>query len=146
MTDDYFALKLDQQICFPLYSVSRLVTKKYKPLLQKLGVTYPQYLVLLVLWEEGEIPVKRISERLFLDTNTLTPLLKRMENSGLIERNRSKLDERSVLISLTTNGENLREQARNIPSQLVGEFDCFLLEKQEIEDLKRILDKILNEV
>lgn len=146
MTDDYFELKLDQQICFPLYSVSRLVTKEYKPLLQKLGVTYPQYLVLLVLWEEGEIPVKRISEKLFLGTNTLTPLLRRMESSGLIERNRSKLDERSVLISLTEYGENLKEQAKTIPSQLIDQLDRFFIDKKDIDTLKRILDKILDEV
>lgn len=146
MANDYLELKLDQQICFPLYSVSRLVTKQYKPLLEKLGVTYPQYLVLLVLWEEGEIPVKRISRKLFLDTNTLTPLLKRMAKSGLIERNRSKLDERSVLISLTEHGENLKEKAKTIPSQLIRQFDCFSIDKKDIDDLKRILDKILAKV
>ena len=99
MEENNHQLKLENQICFPLYSVSRLLIQQYKPLLDELDITYPQYLVLLVLWEKNEIPVKDISEKLLLETNTLTPLLKRMETKGFIKRNRSTTDERMVIIS-----------------------------------------------
>lgn len=137
-------LKLQNQICFPLYAVSRLVIQKYKPFLKKLQITYPQYLVLLVLWEQDEIPVKKISEKLFLETNTLTPLLKRMEINGLIRRNRSKNDERMVTISLTKKGGELKKKASEIPNKLLCEVECSEVEKEDIIQLKLILDKILN--
>lgn len=136
-------LKLENQVCFPLYATSRLVIQKYKPLLDKLGVTYPQYLVLMVLWEQDEIPVKEISEKLFLETNTLTPLLKRMQVNGLIERNRSQKDERVVTISLTRIGEKLQEKAKEIPEQIQCEMKCTSTEKEDLIQLKSLLDKML---
>lgn len=145
MTKTAEQLKLDNQLCFPLYAVSRLVIQQYKPLLDELGITYPQYLVLLVLWEKEEIPVKEISHRIFLETNTLTPLLKRMQSNGIVERKRSKTDERVVIISLTTKGKDLKNKANNIPNKLVKKLDCFSSE-EDLFALKRILDKILDNV
>lgn len=146
MPENSLDLKLENQICFPLYSVSRLIIQQYKPLLDELGVTYPQYLVLLVLWEEGEVPVKDISRKLLLETNTLTPLLKRMETNGIINRNRSKADERMVIISLTKKGKDLHNKALQIPSKLVDKLNCFAVEEKDVFVLKKILDKILSEV
>ena len=100
-------LLLSNQICFPIYSVSRLITKAYKPFLDELGITYPQYLVLMVLWENDGISVNQITQKLLLNTNTLSPLLKRMEKMQLLERSRSIEDERSVIIQLTTKGKKL---------------------------------------
>lgn len=137
-------LKLENQICFPLYAVSRLVIQQYKPLLNELDITYPQYLVLLVLWEKGSVPVKQIAHELLLETNTLTPLLKRMEQKQLITRNRSTEDERVVVISLTKAGKQLNKKATNIPERLVSSLDCYALDHQDSLDLKRILDKIVN--
>lgn len=143
MQEDSTPLKLENQICFSLYAVSRLVIQQYKPLLDDLGVTYPQYLVLLVLWEKGEITVKEISEKLFLESNTLTPLLKRMESNGVVKRKRSKTDERVVVISLTQKGKDLHHKAIEIPGKLSDKLDCFAVAKDEVFALKRILDKIL---
>ena len=145
MAETVTELKLDNQICFPLYAVSRLVIQQYKPLLDELGVTYPQYLVLLVLWEQEEIPVKEISQKLFLETNTLTPLLKRMQSNGILERKRSKTDERVVIISLTPKGKELQKRAIEIPNKLVHKLDCFSTE-EDVFVLKRILDKTLDNV
>src|SRR5947208_4619808 len=104
--------RLDNQICFAVYSATHAFNRVYKPLLDRLGLTYPQYLVMLVLWERDDVAVKEIGERLFLDSGTLTPLLKRLEAAGLIKRTRSKQDERQVLISLTAQGEALYEKAK----------------------------------
>ena len=112
-------LALDKQFCFALYSASHAVTKTYKPLLDQLGLTYPQYLVMLVLWEQDAILVKDIGARLFLDSGTLTPLLKRLEANGLVERNRDPHDERQVRISLSTAGRALRDKAMDIPRQML---------------------------
>jgi DNA-binding MarR family transcriptional regulator len=112
-------LALENQFCFALYSASHAVTKTYKPLLDRLGLTYPQYLVMLVLWEQDAILVKDIGARLFLDSGTLTPLLKRLEASGLLERNRDPHDERQVRISLSAPGRALRAEATAIPEQLM---------------------------
>jgi DNA-binding MarR family transcriptional regulator len=112
-------LALDKQFCFALYSASHAVTRTYKPLLDRLGLTYPQYLVMLVLWEQDGILVKDIGARLFLDSGTLTPLLKRLEANGLVGRNRDPLDERQVRISLSPAGRALRDQATPIPEQLL---------------------------
>ncbi len=112
-------LALDRQFCFALYSASHAVTKTYKPLLDQLGLTYPQYLVMLVLWEQDAILVKDIGARLFLDSGTLTPLLKRLEANGLVERNRDPHDERQVRISLSPAGRALRSQAMDIPRQML---------------------------
>ncbi|RPK07010.1 hypothetical protein BSBH6_00633 [Bacillus subtilis] len=132
MENEFDHMKLENQLCFLLYASSREMTKQYKPLLEKLNVTYPQYLVLLLLWEHETLTVKKMGELLYLDSGTLTPMLKRMEQQGLITRNRSEEDERSVLISLTEDGESLREKAADIPGTILG------LSKQSGEDLKQL--------
>lgn len=116
MNDDI--LKLDNQICFRLYALSRLVTRSYQPYLDKLGITYPQYLVLMVLWEQDGQPVNDIGKKLYLNTNTLTPLLKRMEADAIISRRRDKVDERRVIICLTEKGLKMKESAICIPTEL----------------------------
>lgn len=136
-------LKLSNQLCFPLYAATRQITKLYRPLLEKLGVTYPQYLVLLVLFEDESVTVKELGERLYLDSGTLTPMLKRMEEHGLVERRRSSADERVVDVSLTSKGRGIEKQAEEIPVKFSKEV---LLEQDEFEDLKRILTKILDQV
>ncbi|MDM5179802.1 MarR family transcriptional regulator [Massilia sp. DJPM01] len=112
-------LALENQFCFALYSASHAMTKTYKPMLDRLGLTYPQYLVMLVLWEQDAILVKDIGARLFLDSGTLTPLLKRLEGNGLLSRNRDPHDERQVRIVLTEQGRALRAQAEVIPEQVL---------------------------
>ncbi|MCV6630120.1 MAG: MarR family transcriptional regulator [Flavobacteriaceae bacterium] len=136
-------LKLENQICFSLYAVSRIVTQQYQPFLQALGITYPQYLVFLVLWETNGIPVKELSDKLLLESNTLTPLLKRLENKGLISRKRSKEDERKVVITLTEAGIALKLKAKTIPDALATNLNCLEIEEKEIRTLKKILDKFL---
>jgi DNA-binding MarR family transcriptional regulator len=116
---DFNQLALDRQFCFALYSASHAMTKTYKPMLDRLGLTYPQYLVMLVLWEQDAILVKDIGARLFLDSGTLTPLLKRLESNGLVSRNRNPLDERQVRVSLTDQGRTLRADAEAIPAQVL---------------------------
>src|SRR6201988_2360795 len=115
-----FPLKLDNQICFAIYSAAHAFNRVYKPLLDQLGLTYPQYLVMLVLWERDGVPLKDIGERLFLDSGTLTPLLKRLEAAQLIRRTRSTEDERQVLIALTPQGQSLKEKARAVPPSILA--------------------------
>ncbi|MCA3187400.1 MAG: MarR family transcriptional regulator, partial [Cupriavidus sp.] len=115
-TDDW--LQLDQQLCFALYSTSLAMTKVYKPILGELGLTYPQYLVMLVLWEHDEVSVSELGGRLTLDSGTLTPLLKRLEAAGFVRRSRDAGDERRVLVSLTDAGRDLRNAAAGIPERL----------------------------
>ena len=134
-------LLLSNQICFPIYSVSRLITKAYKPFLDKMGITYPQYLVLMVLWENDALSINQITEKLLLNTNTLSPLLKRMEKLELLERNRSSQDERSVIIQLTKKGRQLKKQAMPIPEQLVKSLLC---ESINIDDVMKLKD-MMNE-
>lgn len=112
-------LSLDNQFCFALYSASLAMTKTYKPFLDKLGLTYPQYLVMLVLWQQDGVLVKAIGEKLFLDSGTLTPLLKRLEASTLIERKRDEADERQVRITLTREGRALKKKAQSIPHRIL---------------------------
>lgn len=141
-------LKLSNQICFPLYSVSRLITKAYKPFLDKMGITYPQYLVLIVLWENDEITINQITEKLLLNTNTLSPMLKRMEKMEIIERNRSEEDERSVIIKLTKKGQELKNKAACIPEELSKVLVTENIEVSDIMNLKDVLNewiKILSE-
>ena len=134
-------LKLENQICFPLYSVSRLITKAYKPYLEKMGITYPQYLVLMVLWENNSISVNQISEKLLLNTNTLSPLLKRMEKLNLLHRNRSIEDERKVVIKLSEKGEDLQIQAAPIPEKLLQVLLTENINLSEVIQLKSMLDE-----
>lgn len=118
------ALRLDNQLCFALYSASLAMTKLYKPLLEPLGITYPQYLVMLVLWESDGVMVSEIGERLFLDSGTLTPLLKRLETAGLLTRLRDADDERRVRIKLTAAGRALKRQAAEIPACILETTQC----------------------
>lgn len=122
------ALRLDNQVCFALYSASLAMTKLYKPLLDDIGLTYPQYLVMLVLWEQDGITVSELGERLYLDSGTLTPLLKRLEASGHIRRTRDAQDERRVRIALTPQGRGLRDQAERIPHCVLESSQCTLPE------------------
>ena len=122
------ALRLDNQVCFALYSASLAMTKLYKPLLDDIGLTYPQYLVMLVLWEQDGITVSELGERLYLDSGTLTPLLKRLEASGHIRRARDAQDERRVRIALTPQGLGLRDQAERIPHCVLESSQCTLPE------------------
>jgi DNA-binding MarR family transcriptional regulator len=144
-----FPLRLDNQICFAVYSTAHAFNRVYKPLLDKLGLTYPQYLVMLVLWERDGVPVKDIGERLFLDSGTLTPLLKRLEAAELIKRSRSTEDERQVLIALTAKGESLREKARAVPQSILAASACSVGElvamKNEIVALRDRLNAVLGE-
>jgi DNA-binding MarR family transcriptional regulator len=136
-------LALENQFCFALYSASLAMTKTYKPYLDRLGITYPQYLVMLVLWEQDDVLVKRIGERLFLDSGTLTPLLKRLEASGLIARKRDESDERQVRITLTREGRMLRKKAQDIPRQVL----CASGQSQSaIGDLKAQLSVIRDDL
>ena len=119
---------LDNQICFAVYSAAHAFNRVYKPLLDRLGLTYPQYLVMLVLWERDGVPVKDIGERLFLDSGTLTPLLKRLEAAHLVKRTRSSEDERQVLIALTPQGQALKDKARAVPQSILAASDCSVAE------------------
>lgn len=148
MNGDDQMLALDNQICFALYALNRAVTARYRPLLAELGLTYPQYLVLLVLWEHGQSrPAARVSDvgaRLRLDSGTLTPLLKRLEERGLIIRQRQASDERVVRLSLTDDGWRLREAARRVPRQLVCGLDVapdrMVALRQELRSLLEVLE------
>jgi DNA-binding MarR family transcriptional regulator len=120
------SLQLGNQLCFAIYSTAHAFNRVYKPLLDRLGLTYPQYLVMLVLWERDGVPVKDIGERLFLDSGTLTPLLKRLEVAHLLRRTRSAADERQVLISLTSQGQALKEKARAVPQAILAASACSL--------------------
>ena len=133
-------LKLENQVCFPIYSVSRLITRAYKPYLEKLDLTYPQYLVLLVLWEENQLSVNRIGQKLLLNTNTLSPLIKRMEKNDLLKRTRSKEDERTVLVSLTKKAQDIKQEAASIPQNLLNTLINDDVEISDVVLLKKTLD------
>ncbi|WP_080145975.1 MarR family winged helix-turn-helix transcriptional regulator [Marinilactibacillus piezotolerans] len=135
-------LKLENQLCFSLYATTRQMTKIYRPLLKELNITYPQYLVLLVLWEVQTISVKTLGQRLFLDSGTLTPMLKRMEENGLITRTRSKSDERVVEVTLTEKGERSEAKAENIPVNFIKHLN---LNEEEFIQLKNILGKMMSQ-
>ncbi len=139
----YDQLKLENQLCFPIYAASRLVTREYQPLLDKLGITYPQYLVLMVLWENNELTVNDITKKLILNTNTVTPLLKRMEAMGFLVRERSVNDERKVTIKLTQKGHQLREQAASIPQQLIEKINNQKLDVNQLLELKNTLNTLI---
>lgn len=140
-------LRLDNQICFAVYSAAHAFNRVYKPLLDRLGLTYPQYLVMLVLWERDDVPVKDIGEKLFLDSGTLTPLLKRLEAAHLVKRSRSREDERQVLIALTPQGHALKEKARAVPQSILAASDCSVSElvamKDEIVALRDRLNAVI---
>jgi DNA-binding MarR family transcriptional regulator len=133
-------LKLENQLCFPLYAAAREVTRSYKPLLDPLDITYPQYLSMLVLWEYGEQSVSELGNKLRLDSGTLTPLLKKLESKGLVSRRRDKSDERRVMVSLTDDGRALEDLAVDIPKQLGA---CVPLAKEDAEVLYGVLRRLL---
>ena len=135
----YDQLKLENQLCFPLYAASRLIIREYQQYLDKLEITYPQYLVLMVLWETDNISVNEISHKLILNTNTVTPLLKRMEIQGIITRNRSEKDERKVMVRLTEKGLHMREEAAGIPEKLIA---CILSDSMKAEELIDMKEKL----
>ncbi|SDC93461.1 transcriptional regulator, MarR family [Williamwhitmania taraxaci] len=136
---EYDQLKLSNQLCFPVYAASRLITREYQPYLDKMGITYPQYLVLLVLWETDGLSVNEIAQKLLLNTNTVTPLLKRMEMQGIISRNRSENDERKVIVLLTDKGKDMRIEASSIPENLAAGMNN---ESMKMEDLVDLRDKL----
>ena len=136
-------LWLDNQVCFALYSTSLAMTKLYKPLLDAIGLTYPQYLVMLVLWEQDGVTVSELGERLFLDSGTLTPLLKRLEAQGQIARLRDVQDERRVRITLTAEGRALRDQAEAIPQCVLQSSQCSIAELTALTtELKQLRDRL----
>lgn len=139
----YEQLRLDNQLCFPVYAASRLITREYQPLLDSLKITYPQYLVLMVLWENDPLPVNDIAKKLILNTNTVTPLLKRMEQQGLILRKRSEKDERMVHVHLTEKGKILQEKASQIPEELIKRLSDSHLKPEDLVRLKENLIAII---
>ena len=141
--DKYDCLKIENQLCFPLYACAKEVVRKYTPLLERLDLTYTQYIAMMVMWDRKEISVKELGKRLFLDSGTLTPLLKKLESKGYITRRRSEEDERVLIASLTDRGEALRDEALSVPAEIGS---CIVLEPEEAMTLYRILYKILDSV
>ena len=137
-------LKLSSQICFRLYSASRLVTQTYKPFLDKLGITYPQYLVLMVLWETDNQPVNDIAHKLLLETNTVTPLIQRMEKMGLVIRTKGIVDTRQRIVSLTKEGKAIEKEAAKVPACMLEHFADCGLKKEEVFRLVPLLDEVIN--
>lgn len=143
MEENYDSLKLENQLCFPLYVCSKEVVRRYKPLLDKLDLTYTQYIVMMVMWDKKEINVKKLGETLFLDSGTLTPVLKKLECKGYITRNRSKEDERNLIIAITEKGKDLRKNAKDVPVEI---SKCVNLTQEESIQLYKILYKILDKI
>lgn len=143
MESKYEALKLANQLCFPLYACSREIIRQYKPFLDKLELTYTQYIAMMVLWEKKCVNVKEMGEALYLDSGTLTPLLKKLEAKGLLTRKRSEADERNLIVRITEAGEALKERAVTVPESIAR---CTNLEPQEAVLLYRILYKMLGKV
>lgn len=136
-------LKLENQLCFPLYACSKEVIRRYKPILDKLDLTYTQYITMMVLWEYGSINVKNLGDMLFLDSGTLTPVLKKLESKEYINRDRDDKDERNVIISITKKGKELKEKASLVPTE-IGK--CINLSKEEAIELYRLLYKLLGNI
>ena len=136
-------LKLDNQLCFAVYACSKEIIRLYRPFLDKLGITYTQYITLLVLWETNSIPLKELCNRLYLDSGTMTPVIKTMEKNGLLTRNRMANDERQISISLTTRGQELKEQAADIPLQMLCRTQ---LSPEEVSPLRDTLQRLLKQL
>jgi len=134
-------LFLPEQICFPLYASSRMITRLYKPLLEELELTYPQYLVLMVLWQEEQLSVSELGKRLYLNTNTLTPLIKKMKDKGLVKKTRSDEDERTVFITITPKAKDLRKKAKTVPSELLQSLQ---MSEEDIETVREIMWRFLS--
>lgn len=143
MAGKYDLLKLENQLCFPLYACSKEIVRRYKTYLDKLDLTYTQYIVMMVMWEEKELNVKELGDKLFLDSGTLTPVLKKLEAKGYVTRERSKIDERTLIVTLTDSGKELREMAVDIP---VGMRGCLKLSDEEMIQLRTMLGKILSDM
>ena len=144
MTEEkYECMKLSKQLCFPLYACSREMIKLYKPFLDELGLTYTQYITLMVLWEHKAMTVKALGQELYLDSGTLTPLLKKLEEKGLVTRRRSELDERNLIVTITELGESMKDRALHIPEEMTK---CITLPKEDIRELYRMLHQLLEYV
>ena len=140
MGDKYDCLKLKSQLCFPLYACSKEIIRKYKPFLDKFDLTYTQYITMMALWENESMNVRELGLVLFLDSGTLTPVLKKLESKGYLERKRSKEDERNLIVTVTEKGWELREEALSIPGSMSS---CVNLEPEEASELYRLLYKVL---
>ena len=143
MDKKYECLKLSNQLCFPLYACSRETIKLYKPFLDELGLTYTQYITMMVLWEHKAMTVKALGQELFLDSGTLTPLLKKLEEKGLVTRRRSGLDERNLIVTITELGEEMKDRALHIPGEMTK---CINLPPEDIRELYRMLHQLLEYV
>ena len=140
--EDYDCLKLENQLCFPLYAASREILRKYTPLLKKIGLTYTQYIVMMVMWEHKSLNVGELGKKLYLDTGTLSPLLKSMEEKQLLTRTRQKGDERVVTIEITQKGMDLQKEAVFVPAQI---GNCLNISQEEAKTLYNILYKLLSQ-
>ncbi|MCM1194072.1 MAG: MarR family transcriptional regulator [Butyrivibrio sp.] len=136
----YDCLKLENQLCFPLYACAKEVIRRYKPYLDELDLTYTQYIAMMVMWEKKKVTVRELGECLYLDSGTLTPLLKKLEGKKYVVRNRSREDERNLLVTITQAGEDLKERAVRIPASLGA---CVNVEPEEAQQLYRLLYKLL---
>lgn len=143
MKDDHGTLKLENQLCFRLYSASKEIVRRYKPHLDPLGLTYTQYLVMMVLWSEERVSVKELGQRLRLESSTLTPLLKKLESAGYVTRKRSKKDERVTLVSLTEEGRDLHDRAMEVPTCMVSDLD---VDPELASELAALLDRFMEQV
>lgn len=141
MADKYDVLKLENQLCFPLYACAKEVVRRYKPYLDELDITYTQYITMMVLWEHKALNVKQMGELLYLDSGTMTPVLKKLEQKGYLTRERDCRDERSLIIKITESGELLKEQAVHIPEQIAN---CISLEPEDAKVLYRVLHTMMN--
>lgn len=142
--EGYEQLKLENQLCFPLYAAAKEVVRKYKPYLDELDLTYTQYIAMMVLWEEESMNVKELGSKLYLDSGTLTPLLKKLEAKGYITRSRCKEDERNLIIEITEKGEALKEKAANVPKEMVEKW--VNISEDEIKTMYHALYKLLSQV
>ena len=143
MENKYDALKLENQLCFPLYACSKEIVRAYTPHLDELGLTYTQYITMMVMWEHKELRVKEVGRLLYLDSGTLTPLLKKLEEKGFLTRRRSETDERDVIVTITESGEALKEKAVHIPARLGG---CVDLEPRKAKELYDLLYEVLGKI
>ncbi len=139
----YEQLKISNQMCFPLYVCSKEIVRKYKPFLDELDLTYTQYIAMMVMWEQKEINVKELGNILYLDSGTLTPVLKKLESKGWVTRERSKTDERNLSVKITKQGESLQEQAKDIPFKMMG---CVNLSENEAKTFMKLLKKINSQI
>ena len=140
---DFNPLALENQLCFPLYAASKEITRRYKPFLDPLGLTYTQYVAMMALWEQDGITVGELGSKLYLDSATLTPLLKRLEAHGFVRRERSHEDERAVIVTLTDEGRALRERALEVPYCMAG---CLEISPEDATELKMLLEKLLRSI